>query len=133
MNMPKTVTSNDLTINGIVTWANIGVKSPKYCFTTIRIVAINGDLVSVNDYYISKYTHKKIVRWIVLILNTQTHILVRFFYKDMIFMSNRNSLSHFLLSSPFENYDVAQFFLNYCLRLDFVGHLAAKPNLGVWN
>ncbi len=28
MNMPKTVISNDLTINGIVTWANIGVKSP---------------------------------------------------------------------------------------------------------
>ncbi len=42
MNTPETVISSNLTLNGIVTGANIGVKSP-ICFTTNRTVTINGD------------------------------------------------------------------------------------------
>jgi hypothetical protein len=57
MKRPETVISNNLTINGIVTGANIGVKSPIF-FTTNRTVTINGDLFSVYDLNISKYTKK---------------------------------------------------------------------------
>ncbi len=55
MNTPETVISYNLTINGIVIGANIGVKSPIF-FTTNRTVTINGDLFSVYDLNISNYT-----------------------------------------------------------------------------
>jgi hypothetical protein len=48
MNTPETAISNNLTINGIVTGANIGVKS-RISFTTNIIVTINGDLFSIHD------------------------------------------------------------------------------------
>jgi len=55
MNTPETVISNNLTINGTVKGANLGVKSPIF-FTTNRTITINGDIFSIYDLNLSKYT-----------------------------------------------------------------------------
>jgi hypothetical protein len=115
MNTPETVLSNNLTINGIITGANIGVKTPIY-FTTNRNVAINGGLYSVYDLYISKYTKTRTLdgynirqfrvrHWPASsdFELSNTYFAEIYFKRYDIFMSNRNGLSIFSLSSPIEN------------------------------
>ena len=116
MNTPETVISNNLTINGNVKGANLGVKSPIF-FTTNRTVTINGDIFSVYDLNLSKYTKSilldgynvrqfRIRHW----PSSGDFEYSSTFFSEMylknydIFMSNRNGLSIFSLSSPIENY-----------------------------
>jgi hypothetical protein len=116
MNTPETVISNNLTINGTVKGANLGVKSPIF-FTTNRTITINGDIFSIYDLNLSKYTKS-----VLLDGYTIRQFRIRHwpasadfeysstFFNEMylkrydIFMSNRNGLSIFSLSSPVENY-----------------------------
>ena len=115
MNTPETVISNNLTINGNVKGANLGVKSPIF-FTTNRTVTINGDIFSVYDLNLSKYTKSilldgynvrqfRIRHWPSSgdFEYSSTFFSEMYLKKYDIFMSNRNGLSIFSLSSPIEN------------------------------
>ena len=133
MNTPETVISNNLTINGIVTGANIGVKSPIF-FTTNRTVTINGDLFSVYDLYIQRYTKVialdgynirqfRVRHWPASadFEYSNTYYSEMYLKRYDIFMSNRNGLSLFSLSSPFENYFLREtkFGSHFFFRKDF--------------
>ena len=114
MNTPETVISNNLTINGNVKGANLGIKSPIF-FTTNRTVTINGVSFSVYDIDLRKYTKSvsldgynirqfRIRHWpadadFETGPSTYQYHLKRY----DIFMSNRNGLKLYSLSSPLDN------------------------------
>ena len=106
----------DVYVTGSISSTNIGVKTPLY-FTTNRNVTIDGATFSVYDIDLTKYT-----KYVTLDGYNIRQFRIRHwpadadfeysstFYSELflkrydIFMSNRNGLSIFSLSSPLENY-----------------------------
>ena len=113
---PEVYISNNLNINGNVTGLNIGVKTPLF-FTTNRNITIDGTTFSVYDIDLTKYT-----KFILLDGYNIRQFRIRHWPADSnfeysstnfnelylkrydIFMSNKNGLSIFSMSSPLENY-----------------------------
>jgi hypothetical protein len=126
INVDGSITTNSLTVNGIVTGANIGVKSPIF-FTTNRNMTINGITFSVYDIDLRKYTKSvlldgynirqfRIRHWpadadFETGPSTYQYIIKRY----DIFMSNRNGLSIFSLSAPLENQLLTETFQTHFL------------------
>ena len=114
-------------ITGSLTCANFGTKSPIF-FTTNRNMTINGYIYSVYDIDLTKYTK---------IVTLDTYDIRQFrirlwpsdadfeyssqYFSEMylkrydIFMSNKNGLSIYSLSSPFENYYLRETFGSHFL------------------
>jgi hypothetical protein len=114
LNSPETVISNDLKINGLVSGINIGVKSPLF-FTTNRNMTINGISFSVYDIDLRKYTKAvsldgynirqfRIRHWPANgDFETGPSSYQYHLKRYDIFMSNRNGLNLYSLSSPLDN------------------------------
>ena len=111
---PDVYVNNNLNINGIVTGINIGVKTPIY-FTTNRNMTIDGVSFSVYDIDLRKYTKS-----ITLDGYNIRQFRIRHWPADAdfetgpstyqynikrydIFISNRNGLKLYSLSSPLDN------------------------------
>ena len=113
LNAPKVNLSNDLFILGSVTSLNIGIKSPMY-FTTNRTVSISGNNYSVYDIDLTKYTKSVLLDGYNIRQFRVRHwpADANFEYSSLyfselylkryeIFMSDKNGLSIFSLSSPY--------------------------------
>ena len=137
-------------INGTITGAyNIGVKSPIF-FTTNRTMTINGNTYSVYDIDLTRYTKSALLDG----YNIRQFRIRHWpadadfeysstFYGELylkrydIFMSNKNGLSIFSLSSPLENYYLKETlgshflyrnsfnYVTYCSRYD-QGHAVCR-------
>jgi hypothetical protein len=113
---PEVYISNNLNINGNITGINIGVKTPLF-FTTNRNVSINGTTFSVYDIDLTKYTKYilldgynirqfRIRHWPAdgHFEYSSTNFNELYLKRYDIFMSDKNGLSIFSMSSPLENY-----------------------------
>ena len=106
----------DVYVTGSISSTNIGVKTPIY-FTTNRNVSINGTTFSVYDIDLTKYTkiilldgynirQFRIRHWPAdgNFEYSSTNFNELYLKRYDIFMSDKNGLSIFSLSSPLENY-----------------------------
>jgi len=116
LDAPLVYVANQLSINGIISGENIGVKTPLF-FTTNRNVTIYGTTFSVYDIDLTKYTkfitldgynirQFRIRHWPAdgNFELSSTNFNELYLKRYDIFMSNKNGLSIFSLSSPLENY-----------------------------
>jgi hypothetical protein len=110
INVDGSITTNSLTVNGIVSGTNIGVKSPIF-FTTNRNMTINGISFSVYDIDLRKYTKSILLdgynirqfRLRTWLADGDVQDLAVHIIRADIFMTNKGGLNLFALCAPYPN------------------------------